>query len=257
MLSLISPAKTLDFESNLPTQLFTQPVFVSKSSEIIKKLKKLTLNDIRTLMDISEDLAMLNLQRFQNWTNEHTTQNARQAILAFKGDVYQGLKAESFESQDFEFAQKHLRILSGLYGILRPLDFIEPYRLEMGTKISIGKSKNLYEFWKKDILHYLHSDLNNHTSKIIVNLASQEYFKAVAIKELKIPVLHIDFKEFKNGKPITIGFLAKKARGLMSSFMIRHKIDHIEDLKAFKEEKYRFNQHLSTENHWIFTRNSE
>ncbi|GAB4329622.1 MAG: peroxide stress protein YaaA [Flammeovirgaceae bacterium] len=208
-------------------------------------------------MDVSEDLANLNFSRFKEWKIEHTTVNARQAILAFKGDVYLGLKAETFDKEDFEFAQKHLRILSGLYGILRPLDLIEPYRLEMGTKISVGKAKNLYEFWAKDIVNHLNLELKQHPTPILLNLASQEYFKVVAVKNLSFPIIHIDFKEIKNGKPITVGFFSKKARGMMSSFIIRQKINQLEALKSFNEEKYEFNQHLSTENQWIFTRDSE
>lgn len=250
MLILISPAKTLDYST--PTiKEYSHPDFNSDIKSLVSVMKKKSAGEIADLMHISENLAVLNETRYKNFQNEFSTDNSKQALLAFKGDVYTKIDVESYSKADFEFAQKHLRIISGLYGLLKPLDLIQPYRLEMGTRLETKQGKNLYEYWGTKIA----KGINEVSSGApIINLASQEYFKAVDLKILKSPVITIHFKQYKNGNYQTIGFFAKQARGLMTDFAIKNKITEPEALKVFNEEGYEFSEILSDSENWIFNR---
>lgn len=253
MIAVLSPAKTLDFSSPLPLTLAEQkPVFLQKTTPIVQKMQTLSAEDLTRLMDVSQDLAQLNVQRYRNWHAEE--KNARPAIYVFKGDVYVGLQAETFNATQMNFAEKHLRILSGLYGILRPSDRIQPYRLEMGTKLSVGTAKNLYEYWKNEVTDFLRQELAAQNTSVLLNLASQEYFKVVDTKKIGFPIIYLDFKDEKNGKYTTVGFFAKKARGMMARFIVENQLDNPEDVKSFAQEGYAFNAKLSDDVNWIFTR---
>ncbi|WP_430972266.1 peroxide stress protein YaaA [Sunxiuqinia rutila] len=253
MLILISPAKSLDFESKSVTDKYSQPVFLKEARQINKELRKLSPNDLSQLMSISDKLGELNFERNQTWKTPFTPDNAKQAILAFTGDVYQGLDASHFSERDFEVAQEKIRILSGLYGVLKPLDLIQPYRLEMGTKFGIDGGTNLYEFWQSKISQAINSELKKNTG-VLVNLASNEYFKAVDPKKIEGEIISPAFKDLKNGKYKIISFYAKKARGLMSRFIVQNNISNPEDLKAFDLDGYYFNNELSKGKNWVFTR---
>jgi hypothetical protein len=255
MLIVVSPAKTLDFETKPVTKKVSQPEFQKESQQLINALKKFKPAQVGKLMKLSEKLSNLNFDRFQSWTLPFSAKNAKQAVLAFKGDVYTGLDAETFDAKDFDFAQKHFRMLSGLHGLLRPLDLIQPYRLEMSTKLKVGKAKNLYEFWDSKITDQINAEVEKETNPVLVNLASNEYFKAIKPKELNARVLTIEFKDAKNGEYKMIGFFAKKARGLMSRYIIKNKLTQPEALKNFDYEGYCFNKQLTTKkNIWVFTR---
>ena len=254
MLIVISPAKTLDYETPAKTKVFTSPDYLDQSQGLINRLRNFSSLDISDLMKVSAKIADLNFDRYEAWKKPFTQKNAKQAVLAFKGDVYTGLNAETFKADDFKFAQNHLRVLSGLYGLLRPLDLMQPYRLEMGTKLKTDEGKNLYEFWGSDITEGLNKQLKKIKSDILINLASNEYFKAVKPKELSAEIITPAFKEFKNGEYKMIGIYAKKARGLLSRYIIQNKLSDPEDLKSFNEEGYRFNKTLSKGNNWVFTR---
>jgi cytoplasmic iron level regulating protein YaaA (DUF328/UPF0246 family) len=255
MISLISPAKTLDFETPSLVSEHTYPTFLEESDYLMGKLKKLSVTQIRTLMSLSEALGQLNYTRFQQWHKEYDEKNAKQAILTFKGDVYLGLQAETFNAKEHAFAQQHLRILSGLYGLLKPLDLMLPYRLEMGTSIAVTPTKNnLYKFWGDQLTESLNEELASHQNKAVVNLASGEYFKAVNTKKLSGELITLDFKDWKNGEFKMIGFFAKKARGMMCKYMINNHIDNPEDLQSFDIDGYQFNNQLSINNKWVFTR---
>ncbi len=254
MLMVISPAKTLDFETAAKTKKSTVPDFLSQSEQLIDQLRVLSPSDISELMSISDKLGQLNFDRFLNWHTPFDSENAKQAVLAFKGDVYTGLDAESFSSKDFSFAQKHLRMLSGLYGLLRPLDLIQPYRLEMGTKFVNEEGANLYKFWGNQLTEALNQQLKKNKSEVLVNLASNEYFKAVNSKELNADIITPVFKDFKNGKYKIISFYAKKARGLMSAYVIKNQIDNVDDLKKFDTDGYCYNSAMSSAREWVFTR---
>lgn len=254
MIAVLSPAKTLDFETAPIAKKHSIPDHLNLSEQIIDKLARLNAKKIGLLMDLSGKLADLNVKRYQTWHKEFDLTNAKQAILAFKGDVYLGLEANTFKEKDFAFAQNHLLILSGLHGYLRPLDLIQPYRLEMGTSISIGKSKNLYQFWDTKVNEYINEQLASHKEKTLINLASEEYFKVVKEKSLQHPCIHCEFKDKKGADYKMIGFFAKKARGYMASYMIKNKIEKSKDLKEFNEHGYVFNSKLSKDNKWIFTR---
>ncbi len=255
MITLLSPAKNLDFESEPTTQLFTQPDFQVESAHLIKKLSKLSKKKVSELMHLSDNLASLNHERYQTWALPFDTANAKQAALAFNGEVYTGLATENFTDQDLEFAQSHLRILSGLHGLLRPLDLIQPYRLEMGTRFSAKPSqKNLYEFWGSKIAQRINSDLAEQGDDVIINLASNEYFKAVDLKKLKARVITCHFKERKGDDYKVVMIYAKKARGMMASYLIRHQVENPESVKEFMEDNYQFNSALSSDNDWVFTR---
>lgn len=257
MLITISPAKTLDYESPLATAKFTQPELLAESQKLIKECRKLTPVDIASLMKISDKLAGLNAARFAEWHADFTPENARQAILAFKGDVYTGMKAETFSPADFEFAQSHLRILSGLYGILRPLDLMQPYRLEMGISLKNTRGKNLYEFWGDIITKQLNLALAQQKDQVLVNLASDEYFKSVNTKKLDGKIIKPVFLDEKNGKYKVISFYAKKARGLMSRFIIQNKLTKTDQLSDFNLEGYQFDESQSKGNELIFTRSEQ
>ena len=254
MLIVISPAKTLDYETPAKTRAFTQPDYLDHSAELIERLRQMVPQDIASLMKVSDKIAGLNYDRFHAWSKSFTEKNAKQCLLAFKGDVYTGLDAESFSAADFKFAQTHLRVLSGLYGLLRPLDLMQPYRLEMGTKLDTGRGRNLYEFWGSTITEGLNAQLKKLRSNTLINLASNEYFKAVKPRELDAEIITPAFKEFKNGDYKMIGVYAKKARGLMSRYIIQHRLSDPADIKAFSEEGYAFNAKLSKGNNWVFTR---
>lgn len=249
---VLSPAKSLDFETALPTEKNTQPEFLKHSERLNKVLKKKSVKALSDLMSISKDLSQLNYERNQEWEVPFTKENARPAIYAFNGDVYRGLDAYTIPKSKIDKTQDTIRILSGLYGVLKPLDLIQPYRLEMGTKISIGKSKNLYEFWKKDITKALNNELED--GEVFLNLASIEYFKSVDTKVLKVPVMNVDFKELKNGDYKTIGIYAKLARGLMARYIIDNNVETLDAIRGFDLENYRFHEKLSKENTLVFTR---
>ena len=254
MIILLSPAKTLDFESEPVIEVCTEPDFLKFSKYLMNGLSKLSSEEIAELMSISPKLADLNRQRFKAWAAKHDKKTSKQAILAFKGDVYEGLKAWDFSADDFDFAQKHLRILSGLYGSLRPLDLIQPHRLEMGTAYANPAGKDLYSFWGDRLSDGLNKDLAESGSDLLVNLASQEYFKSVQEKKLQGQVFTPVFKDEKNGHFKIVSFYAKKARGLMSSFLIRNSIDCIGGLLDFAEGGYRFSTKDSTEFAPVFLR---
>lgn len=250
MLILISPAKTLDY--SIPHfKEFTQPDFQPDIKSLIQVMKKKSAKEIGELMHVSESLASLNEERFKTFQKEFNPDNSKQALLAFKGDVYTRMDVENYTSADFDFAQNHLRILSGLYGLLKPLDLIQPYRLEMGTRLENKKGKNLYEFWDKKIAKAINEAAN---VQPIVNLASQEYFKAVDQKTLKSPLINIHFKEFKDNNYQVIGFFSKQARGMMTNFAIKNKLTNPEDLKTFNEERYEYSEKLSSSEDWVFIR---
>ncbi len=249
---VISPAKSLDFESKLPTKKYTQPEFIEQSIKLNTVLQKKSPKDLSKLMSISDKLSELNWQRNQEWETPFTPQNARPAIYAFNGDVYTGIDAYTIPTEKLEQLQDKLRILSGQYGILKPLDLMQPYRLEMGTKLKVGKKENLYQFWGDSLTKKLNAELDD--KEVFVNLASQEYFKVLQVKALKVPVITPVFKDYKNGKLKMISFFAKKARGLMVRYIIDNNIEKAEDLKGFDYDGYAFDSKLSKENEIVFTR---
>jgi len=253
MLLLISPAKTLDF-SETPFQQYTQPVFPKESKKLVSILKNMQAEDLKKLMGVSDKIAELNVHRFKSFKTPFTLKNAKQAILAFRGDVYTGLNADEFDEADMDFAQQHLRILSGLYGVLKPFDLMQAYRLEMGTKLQNEKGKNLYNFWDEKITKQLNKDLKESNGRVIINLASKEYFKSVQSKQLAGDLYTVNFKEDKNGTYKIVAFFAKKARGMMCNYVIKNKLTDPEHLKGFDYEGYVFNPDLSSEREFIFTR---
>ncbi len=249
---VISPAKSLDFERILPTNAYSQAQFLKKSEHLNKLLKKQSAKSLSQLMHISESLAQLNFERNQMWELPFTPKNARPALYAFNGDVYRGLDAYTIPEEKIEKAQNTIRILSGLYGLLKPLDLIQPYRLEMGTKFKVGTDKNLYEFWKQTITNALNSELKD--DELLLNLASNEYFKAIDVKALKVPVVNVVFKNFKGGEYKNIAIYAKQARGLMSRFVIDTNAQTKNDLKHFNYDGYNFSEPMSAENELVFIR---
>ncbi|MCO4758510.1 MAG: peroxide stress protein YaaA [Oceanospirillaceae bacterium] len=255
MLIVISPAKTLDYETTPVTDIYSQPGFLNHSAELIEQLRTLSVQDVAELMKLSDKLSSLNVARFEGWTPEFTTDNAKQALLAFKGDVYAGMDAETFSAEDFEFAQDHLRILSGLYGLLKPLDLMQPYRLEMGTKLANGRGKDLYQFWGNIITDTLNEQLVS--EQVLINLASNEYFKATKAKNISARIITPVFKDWKNGQYKMISFYAKKARGLMSRYIIQNKLENPEQLKDFDLDGYRFAESMSEGDTWTFIRDHE
>lgn len=254
MIAVISPAKTLDFESPSPTSTHTTPEFLDRSEKLVAKLRRLPQAKLGALMSISDNLAALNRQRFMDWQLPFTTENAKQALMAFKGDVYTGFELEKFKETDFAYAQEHLRILSGLYGLLRPLDLIQPYRLEMGTKFGAERAKDLYEYWRPTVTDALKAALAQSGGDVLINLASNEYFSAVDKRRLSAGIVTPVFKDLKNGRYKVISFFAKKARGAMSDYLIRKRINEPGALKKFKGLGYRYDRAQSTENEWVFTR---
>ena len=254
MLMVISPAKTLDYTSPLATQEYSLPRYLEQSSQLIEVLRTLSPNQLAELMQLSDKLAGLNVARFTQWQPDFTLENARQAILAFRGDVYTGLDADSLSAADFKYAQQHLRILSGLYGVLRPLDLMQPYRLEMGTKLDNPVGANLYEFWGEQITDSLNQCLAEQNTDILLNLASNEYFKAVKPKQLKATLIDVDFKDCKNGQYKIISFYAKKARGMMARYVIENKIDSVAGLRKFNTQGYYYSAEQSKPEHLVFLR---
>ncbi|KGT88429.1 hypothetical protein NG99_21995 [Erwinia typographi] len=254
MLMVISPAKTLDFESPLATQRFTQPALLDDSQKLIEVARRLTPAQIGSLMHISDKLAGLNADRFHHWQPPFTLDNARQAILAFKGDVYTGLQAETFKEKDFDFAQQHLRMLSGLYGLLRPLDLMQPYRLEMGIRLENPAGKDLYTFWGDRLTDALNAALAEQGDDVLLNLASDEYFKAVKPKKLNGRIIKPVFLDEKNGKFKVISFYAKKARGLMSRYVIQHRLSKPAQLKKFDLDGYFYVAEESSDAELVFKR---
>ena len=257
MLMVISPAKTLDFESPLATQRFTQSTLLEKSQQLIDVARDLSPAQISSLMSISDKLAHLNADRFNQWQPPFTLDNARQAILAFKGDVYTGLQAETFSDADFDFAQQHLRMLSGLYGVLRPLDLMQPYRLEMGIKLANPAAKDLYGFWGDLLTQKLNEAMAEQGDEVLINLASDEYFKAVKPKQLNGELIKPVFLDEKNGKFKVISFYAKKARGLMSRYVIQNRLSKPEQLKQFDVDGYFFAADESKGNELVFKRREQ
>ena len=254
MLMLISPAKTLDYESPVPVSDYTQPELLNASQQLINITKKLSPAEIASLMKISDKLSHLNADRFNQWSTPFSTDNARQALFAFKGDVYTGLQADQLSPDAIDFAQQHLRMLSGLYGVLRPLDLMQPYRLEMGIKLANPAGKDLYAFWGETITQQLNQHIEAHREKWVINLASDEYFKAVDPTKLKAKLIKPVFLDEKNGKFKVISFYAKKARGMMCRFIIENKITQPEKLTEFDKEGYFYDAQRSTENEWVFCR---
>ncbi len=259
VLILISPAKTLDFETPASCDRFSQPAFLAEAEVLVKQLRKLSATEISSLMKISDKLGELNASRYRTWQADFDSTHAKQAILAFRGDVYQGLDADSFSQEDFDFAQEHLRILSGLYGLLRPLDLIQPYRLEMGTKLAHAKLQDLSadtldDFWQDKLAQGINRQLEKINAQNIINLASNEYFKAVKPKLLRGNIVTPVFKDWNKGKYKVISFYAKKARGMMSAFIIKNRLENPEELKGFTEAGYSYNAELSEEKSLVFTR---
>ena len=257
MITLLSPAKTLDFENPSPTNLCTKPDFLDFSNDLIKSLSKLSSVEIESLMGLSPKLAKLNHDRFQAWTKAHKAETSKQAVVAFKGDVYEGLQAWNFNPLDFEFAQSNLRILSGLYGILKPLDLIQPYRLEMGTVYANPAGKDLYAFWGNRLAKSITEDLKITKSQTIINLASQEYSKAAQLKKIDANIFSPSFKDEKNGKFKIISFYAKRARGLMANFIITNKIESENDIKEFSMDGYSYSSKDSSANEPVFLRSEK
>lgn len=257
MILVISPAKTLDYEPQTFTKKSTTPDFLDDSQELIDKLSKMSTAQVAKLMGISDKLAQLNVQRYREWEVPFTAENAKQAVLAFKGDVYQGFEFDAWKAADFTFAQKHLRILSGLYGVLRPLDLMQPYRLEMGTKLKTGRGKNLYEFWGRTITDALNEVIRSTRSKAFVNLASNEYFDSVQSDDLKAPIITPVFKDEKNGKYKIISFFAKKARGMMANYIVRNRVTKPDKLREFDVAGYRFDPDSSDDHTFTYLRDEQ
>lgn len=254
MLSVISPAKTLDFENPSMAEKYSHPDFVGESQKIMAKLKKTSKKKIGELMDISKNLVELNYDRYQEWQPDFDKDNSKQALLAFKGDVYLGLNAETLTETQFEYTQDHLRILSGLHGILKPLDLIRPYRLEMGTDLKVGRRNNLYEFWKDKLYKNLNQAIEESGSNELLNLASNEYFNAIDTKKIKARIAKADFKDFKNGEYKVLSFFAKKARGQMARYIVDEQINAIDDIKTFDSDGYSYSEQHSSEDKFVFLR---
>lgn len=251
---VISPAKTLDYDTKVPTKKYTQPIFLDEAEKIAKVLKKKSKKQLGKLMDISDNLAQLNYDRNQEWSLPFSPENARQAIYAFNGDVYRGIDIHSLPLKKLDRLQDTLRIISGQYGLLKPLDLMQPYRLEMGTSLKIGQKGNLYKFWDTKITAALNNELKE--GEPLINLASNEYFKAIKPKVLKTETITPVFKEFKNGKYKTIAIFAKYARGLMVRYIVDNNIDKVDGIKSFNLENYRYDDNLSSQKELVFTRNN-
>ena len=253
MITVISPAKRLDFDNGMIRKQ-SVPLFLEDANYLVERLRKLSTNQLQKLMSVSTKIADLNTSRFKTWDNSTTTPKAKQALLAFNGDVYSGLDATSFETKDFDFAQQHLRILSGLYGVLKPLDMIQPYRLEMGTRLKNKQGDDLYDFWGVRITEAINAELEQMRNAVLINLASNEYFHSVVADHLNAQIITPVFKEKKNGTYKVISFTAKRARGMMARYIIKNRIKTPELLKQFREGDYRYQTKLSNETQWVFTR---
>ncbi len=254
MIITLSPSKGQDFVEPPLTKKYSRPCDLNNTEILAKELKKLTLADIKSLMTVSDKIARLNTERVKRFTTPFTTKNAKQALFAFKGDVYTGLELTQYTEDDFSFAQSHLRILSGLYGCLRPLDLIQPYRLEMKTKLANPRGDNLYQFWGNRITEQLNKELKKQPVPVLVNLASKEYFKSIKPALLEGEILDINFKETQAGKTRIVAIFAKRARGMMADYIIRNRIESPEDMKKFKLGGYKFNKKLSNDKQWTFER---
>ena len=254
MISIVSPAKSLNFDDSCSVKMHSQCVFLKDSRLLVNDLKKYSPKQISDLMKISYKLGVLNANRYNNWSLPFNESNAKQAVFAFQGDVYQGLEIDSFSQDDLCYAQDHFRILSGLYGLLKPLDLIQAYRLEMGTSFQNKRGKNLYEFWNSSITEHLNKELELSKSQCLLNLASNEYYKAIQPKALNATVITPVFKDWKNGQYKIISFFAKKARGMMAAYQLKNKINNPEDLKGFDTAGYTFNDDMSKGNQLVFTR---
>ncbi|WML34573.1 peroxide stress protein YaaA [Clostridium sp. OS1-26] len=257
MIVVLSPAKTLNYNKKTLANLYTEPIFQKEATELVRELQQYTPPELSTLMKISDDLAELNFKRNLSFQVKSTLENSKQAILTFSGTVYQGMRADEFSEDELQFAQNHIRILSGLYGILRPLDLIQPHRLEMGIKLKNPKGKDLYSFWKDKITNYLNEEINKHNDKNLINLASNEYFSAIDTKSFTGKIINISFKEYRCGTYKIVAVYAKRARGLMSRYIAENKVNNIEILKNFEEEGYVYNEELSSDNEFVFTRHSK
>ncbi len=255
MIAIISPAKSLDFDRPVQVDIKTEPIFTEEANYLANKLSSFSKNKLVKLMHISDKLAEENYKRYQDWNFTHTLDHKKQAIFLFKGEVYVGFDVQQFSKAELDYSQYHLRILSGMYGILKPMDMIQPYRLEMGTKWSITpKTKNLYQYWNTKIADHLNQSLEHHDEKLIVNLASKEYFKAIDQKTLNAPIVDISFKDFKNGQYKVLSFFAKKARGAFARYMMKNEVNSLNALKLFNEDRYAFDSNLSSESEFVFTR---
>ena len=254
MIIVLSPAKTLDFETPAHIGTYTQPDMLAQSQELIEQLREVSPQELAVLMKLSDKLAALNVARYGSWQQPFTQDNAKQAALAFKGDVYTGLDADTLSADDLDWAQSHLRILSGLYGLLRPLDLMQAYRLEMGTKFANNKGRDLYTFWDQQITQQLNQELGKQANPILVNLASNEYFKAVKSKNLQADIITPVFKDQKNGQYKVISFYAKKARGLMARWIIENRIDEVDKLCEFDIAGYYYSAEQSKAKEWVFLR---
>ena len=257
MLIFLSPAKSLDYKTPPHVSTFSQPAFLDRSQTLIDQLRALSPADIANLMDLSDQLALLNFNRYAEWSQPFTPDNAKQAVLAFDGDVYDGLSAKTLSAADLDFAQQHVRILSGLYGILKPLDLMQPYRLEMGTKFANRGGKDLYAFWGETLLDAINAELDAMPRPVVVNLASEEYFKAAVGRKLKGTLIQPVFEDWKGGKYKIISFFAKKARGLMTRYAVVNRLTAPEGLKDFDSEGYAFAPEASDDKTWVFRRRQE
>lgn len=253
MITVISPAKTLDFSAST-SQESTVPRLLTRTNKLIRTARTLKAEDLKQLMSISDDLAHLNVKRFKDYRQQHTVANSKTSLHAFKGDVYLGLDVDTLSQEDIDYAQSHLRILSGLYGLLRPLDLIQPYRLEMGTSMKVEDYNGLYKFWGDEIAKLIMKDLKKEDDDVIINLASNEYFKALKSNKLKARVIDVDFLDFKTDKYKVISFFAKKARGMMSRYIIQNRINDPKDLVGFNTDGYYFDSSNSEENRLVFKR---
>ena len=254
MLALISPAKKMDFESEWSVTQYTQPRFLKQSQILVDILKDYSVIQLQSLMKLSDKLAKLNADRYRSYKAKPTTNNARSAVSAFRGDTYIGLDADTLSSKDLVYAQDHLGILSGLYGLLQPLDLIQPYRLEMGTKLANPQGETLYDFWGDSLVQACNTQLRGHKDKTVICLASNEYIKAIAQEKLNHAFIVCHFKEMRDGQPKTIGLFAKRARGMMARFMLQQRIEAPEGLKAFRQDGYAFKSSLSDESNYVFVR---
>lgn len=254
MLFLLSPAKSLDYDTPAREVPHTQPLFVKQSAQLIELLRQKSPQQIAELMSLSDTLSGLNVARYQAWSPKFTAKNSKQAVLAFNGDVYEGLDAKTLKPDDLAWAQDHIAILSGLYGVLRPLDWLQPYRLEMGTRLPNERGSNLYQFWGAQIAEYLNERLKTDKTPVVINLASQEYFKAVDLKALKARVIECVFEEYKNGQYKIISFMAKRARGLMARYAAQHRLSMPQQLEGFNAEGYAFDAAISRPDRLVFRR---
>ncbi len=257
MLIFLSPAKSLDYKTPPHVATYTQPAFLDRSQTLIDQLRALSPADIAKLMDLSDPLALLNFNRYAEWSQPFTPDNAKQAVLAFDGDVYDGLAAKTLSAADLDFAQQHVRILSGMYGILKPLDLMQPYRLEMGTKFANRGGKDLYTFWGETLLDAINAELDAMPRPVVVNLASEEYFKAAVGRKLKGTLIQPVFEDWKGGKYKIISFFAKKARGLMTRYAVLNRLSDPEGLQDFDSEGYAFAPEASDDKTWVFRRRQE